>query len=1558
MRLPLPDGAQAPPLPAAPRATVLIVDDNEANLLALRSALEPLGQRLVAASSGEEALRFLLHEECAVMLLDVQMPGMDGYEVARLLRERDRTRTTPVLFVTGTTPDMGALSQGYATGAVDFLLKPVPPDFLRTKVRVFVEMYLQRERLRQQEVELRRQAVLREAEAGLRQREADFRRLTENIPDLVLRYDGQRRHLFVNGQVERFSGAPPERFLGRTNAELPAPLWPAAALDAAVDAALEGREASLTLWWADASGGRRALQARVVPERDAGGAVLSALAVLRDVTEERRREEALQVLAETAELLASPLSDPGLLQRLVERLVPRLGTCAAVDLRHENGRVGRVALARARPLAPGTTDTAGTAGTPEAAGPPGGGGARLVADAEEGDGVPPAASAAALARVLATGEPLLREGPPGTGSVLHVPVHARGRALGVLTLHHGAEHHGAEHHGAEHHGADGSGAADLPGARPQARRHEGHEVALAQEVARRVGLALDNALLYREANDAQGRTARLQGLTAALSRALTPHEVARAVLDELRALEGMQAGILYLLQPDGALRALLDTGYQEEAIAPYRHVPAGAQTPSVAAARDGLPRWFGTPAELAAAHPGLAAEECAPGVRRATLPLVLEGRVLGSLCLAFTGERPFPATERELLQAVAHLAAQALERASLFETLREREGWLRLAAEATQVGTWDFLPQGGELRWDARARALFGVAADAPVSFEVWRACVHPEDWPQVERASLAALAAGALYQQEYRTVRPSDGEVRWVESRGQALLDAHGAPARFTGTTLDVTERKRTEARLRFLLDASRALAPTGGGAGGAGGAEGLLRAVVELASRSVATLALADLVEEGGGFRRIAVAHRDPVRQDDLARAMRMGPSAASPGSPLLLAAREGRTAFEPDLGPEGRARLATSPEHLALLERLAPHSMMTVPVHARGRVVALLTLAACAPQQRLDAGDVAMGEELARRAGAAVESALLVEETRRQAGRLRLLADASKAFASHADALEDAVRTVVQQVSEWLADPCVLALLEEGTGALQVVATHHPDPAALALLRETLPGSYAREGGLAARVVRTGRPLRVGEVPQEGLLEESAPASRPFLERYGLRSVLIVPLRAQGKVLGTLGVSRSRPDAPYTAEEQALLQELADRAALVVANARLLSATRAERQRAEEASRLKDEFLATVSHELRTPLTSMLGWVQMLRAGKLPAERQARALETVERNARAQAQLIEDLLDVSRIITGKLRLETEPLELSAVVQAAVDSVRPAAEARRLELEVQLEPAVGPLVGDAHRLQQVVWNLLSNAVKFTPEGGRVSVHLSQAGGEARVRVQDTGRGIRPDFLPHVFERFRQADGSSTRRYGGLGLGLSIVHHLVEMHGGHVEAHSEGEGTGATFTVRLPLAPARPDALLEGAGAGGGARVRGAEEEGAPSSLAGLSVLVVDDEPDVRELVTAMLEPRGVRVRTAASAEEALARLREAPCDVLLSDVAMPGEDGYQLVERVRRLPPEAGGRTPAVAMTAYARAEDRARALRAGFQLHLPKPLSPDELVAVLVLLSGRAPHARAQG
>ncbi len=394
-------------------------------------------------------------------------------------------------------------------------------------------------------------------------------------------------------------------------------------------------------------------------------------------------------------------------------------------------------------------------------------------------------------------------------------------------------------------------------------------------------------------------------------------------------------------------------------------------------------------------------------------------------------------------------------------------------------------------------------------------------------------------------------------------------------------------------------------------------------------------------------------------------------------------------------------------------------------------------------------------------------------------------------------------------------------------------------------------------------------------------------------------------------------------------------------------LLKMEQRARLEAERTALLKDEFLATVSHEMRTPLTAMLGWVQLLRNGTLSADTVPQALETIERNARAQAKLIDDLLDMSRILSGRLRLDVQKIQPAEIVEAAISAAEPAATAKKIRLLSDLDPHTGPIVGDPTRLQQIIWNLLNNAIKFTPARGAVTVKLKRLEFALEISVTDTGEGITPEFLPHVFDRFRQQDASTVRRHQGLGLGLAIVKQLVELHGGSVQARSEGMGKGSSFVVHLPISAAAPEHPPDRPQP---ATSEPPRDEIPLPSLLGTKVLVVDDDADARELLRSILAHSGASVRTAGSAEEAMQQFDARQPDVLVSDIGMPGKDGYDLIRQIRSLDDKSGGHVPALALTAFARSDDRRRAIGAGFHMHLAKPVEPAELVTIVSSLANR--------
>jgi PAS domain S-box-containing protein len=488
------------------------------------------------------------------------------------------------------------------------------------------------------------------------------------------------------------------------------------------------------------------------------------------------------------------------------------------------------------------------------------------------------------------------------------------------------------------------------------------------------------------------------------------------------------------------------------------------------------------------------------------------------------------------------------------------------------------------------------------------------------------------------------------------------------------------------------------------------------------------------------------------------------------------------------------------------------------------------------------------------------------------------------------------------------------------------------------------YTRDEVLGRQMAEVIIPPSLREAHRQGLTKYLATGDGPVV---GKRIEITAMRKDGGEFPVELSITPVKSEGPsiFTG----YLRDITDQKEAERERNRLLSAERDARHDAEKANRMKDEFLSIVSHELRTPLNAILGWSQLLGAGGMNEEDLQEGLQVIQRNARVQTQIIEDILDMSRIISGKVRLDVQRVDLPHVIEAAIESMEPAATAKGIRLQKVLDPLAGPVSGDPARLQQIVWNLVSNAIKFTPKEGRVRITLERVNSHVEVGVSDTGEGIKPEFLPYVFERFRQADSATTRRHGGLGLGLSIVKHLVELHGGTVQARSSGEGQGSTFCVALPLSPLQ-------LGDDGDFRHHPETSDGEAMdftalTLKGVRVLIVDDEPDARSLLKRLLEDCDAQVTTSESATQALQLIAETKPDVLVSDIGMPGQDGYDLLRVLRSLPAEQGGTIPAVALTAFARSEDRTRAMMAGFDVHVAKPVEPNELRAVIARLAGRS-------
>jgi signal transduction histidine kinase/ActR/RegA family two-component response regulator len=572
---------------------------------------------------------------------------------------------------------------------------------------------------------------------------------------------------------------------------------------------------------------------------------------------------------------------------------------------------------------------------------------------------------------------------------------------------------------------------------------------------------------------------------------------------------------------------------------------------------------------------------------------------------------------------------------------------------------------------------------------------------------------------------------------------------------------------------------------------------------------------------------------------------------------------------------------------------------------------------------------------------------EQLKAQRDTVSFLAEAGRLLSSSLDYRWTLTRLTALLVPR-LADCCAIHL--EGW-AVEDVALAHADQGKLELLQELyrrFPPPESSPYGYPA-VVRAEEAQLMPEVPAD-FLETVAqgPEHLALLQALGICSWIVVPLRVQDHIFGAIVMMHTDSRRRYGQEDLLLAQELAGRASSAIDNARLYELAQRERSKVEAATRTRDEFLAIVSHELRTPLNAILGWVRLLRGGQVEPAKQSHALEVIERNADAQNRLVGDLLDVSSSVTGRLRIHTGQLNMCDVVDMAIEGIRPAAAAKQISIETTFEREHAFLRGDAERLQQVVWNLLVNAVKFTPKHGVVRVRVSRVASELQLDVEDTGIGIEPAFLPHMFELFRQSEMGTARAHGGLGIGLSIAKQLVELHGGSIAAHSAGKGLGATFRVRLPVSSLASPTM-------GVSRIPAAL--GAPPAAqklraaAGIRVLVVDDDSDARDLLKHVLEGCGAEVTEAPSAADALAVLDRYIPDVLVSDVGMPGQDGYSLIRRIRTLPNEALRSLPAIALTAFSRNEDRTRALVAGFSLHLTKPADSAALLEAIIELAGDA-------
>jgi PAS domain S-box-containing protein len=843
------------------------------------------------------------------------------------------------------------------------------------------------------------------------------------------------------------------------------------------------------------------------------------------------------------------------------------------------------------------------------------------------------------------------------------------------------------------------------------------------------------------------------------------------------------------------------------------------------------------------------------------------------------------------------------------------------------------------------------------------------------------ALERGQLDEEGFRTRR--SGARFYARSSITALRDVHGQLRGFGLWLSDVSDHHKTEHELRRAVaqagtrrsgirpavmlpapsDASEAarrreehasyLARATSVLSSSLDYETMLRALAELLVPGIADWCAVHILSDGQ-LRNVAFTHAEPAKLERVNTSEREHPPMPESERGVWNVLRSGRPELVEEVDAAVLRKFAANQADLEHLLGWGATSLLIVPIRIRERVSGTISLVSESPLRRFDQYDLLLAEEIGRRAGAAIENAKLYVAEKKAREQLEILAKAGETLASTFD-YEETLQKVVDITLPALADFSFFDVVEGGE--VRRIAAAYDDPELDELVKQThWTRAIAPEKNLCALSSGVaGFHPRIDRAFWKEIA--TSPEHLAVLQKLELGSLLTVPLISRSELLGSLTLCFGASRRHHTAGDLKLAEELARRAAIAVVQARLYenarsAATRAEEaaRQAEEAGRIKDEFLATVSHELRTPLNAILGWASLLqKRGVDPSA--AKGIDVIHRNAEAQGKIIEDILDASRIITGKLRLDLKPAHLAPIAREAVEVVRPSADAKGITIDFSPPENVPLLLVDADRLRQVIWNLLSNAVKFTDPGGRVTIHIGRGEAGVFLSVTDTGHGIAADFLPHVFDRFRQADSSTTRRVGGLGLGLAIVRQLVELHGGQVEARSAGPGSGATFTMTLPVRTVMPDTSESDEPT---QRRVITTTERRPTSLSGYRVLVVDDECDARDLVGTLLREAGAAVETAASAAEGFDRLTTFRPHVLVSDVGMPDEDGHAFMRRIRALDPAHGGSVPSIALTAYTRGEDRAKALAVGFTTHIGKPVNSDALLGAISKLARLSQHS----
>jgi PAS domain S-box-containing protein len=841
----------------------------------------------------------------------------------------------------------------------------------------------------------------------------------------------------------------------------------------------------------------------------------------------------------------------------------------------------------------------------------------------------------------------------------------------------------------------------------------------------------------------------------------------------------------------------------------------------------------------------------------------------------------FPIPQPSGRRLLGGMSLDVTERKRAEIALRESEEQLRLASEGANLGMWYWNLETDTLVWTDRAKAMFGLPVDIDMSMRVFLEAVHPDDRQLVQSVINDLQTAQVHTEGEYRTLW-ADGTVRWILARGNSIYDANGTLISTRGVLIDITDRKHAEAalatgeqRYRYIFEA--------------------VNVPIWEEDFSEVKAAIEQLKAAGiRDFRQYLTDHPEFVQQ-----------------AVNMVRLRDVNQASLRMFKAKDKAELLTSLDQIFIPETQEAFIGELLTIAAEETFFASETMLKTLQGNRLHVWFTITFPPYSEPYDRVLVSLLDISDRVRAEAALR---ESELRF-------RGVVESNMVGIVFWNASGCITDANEMATRML----------------------GYSQEelqsGQIQWKNITPPEFHDIDAVMQAQLLSEGV--CPPFEKAYIRKDGTQVPILIGAALL-----------PGYSDRGVAYFLDITDRKQAEQEREHLLAREQAAREAAEAANRIKDEFLAVVSHELRSPLNPILGWSKLLRTRQLDEQRTDRALEVIERNAQMQAQLINDLLDVSRVLRGKLSLDSRPVDLASTIQSAMETVRLAAEAKSIQIHTQFDPDIGLVSGDAGRLQQVVWNLLSNAVKFTAEGGRVEVRLEQIAGEvggeregllssssahpyAQITVTDTGKGIPADFLPYVFDHFRQESSATTRRFGGLGLGLAIARYLVEMHGGTVQADSPGEGQGATFTVNLPLMQHQPVASQD-------------KTLSEPSlNLQGTKILVVDDDDNTRELLVFLLELQGAEVLAATGAKEAIVKLSQFQPDVLLSDIGMPDVDGYMMMQQIRSLPMEQGGSVPAIALTAYAGEIDYQRAITVGFQRHIAKPIEPQVLIQAIAEL-----------